>query len=436
MGTEQGETPSEEKPLKKFEVEGKELILPSYDGSGLANIPPTILSLLGVATERKTLHPEFYKGILNGGEPKKVILILIDSFGYNSWLRNSKDHPFFNLFDQKGRVSRLTSVFPATTSAAITSLNSGLTPQEHALFEMFMYLPERDRIIDTLRFRDFGDEEPDSLKSKGIHPEVLFRGETIYEKLDLSGIRSFTINPYAGSVFSELIHKGSEAISFKDNPDLAVKLRERAMEEEKSYIHVYLDSLDSTAHKYGPESEEYHRELSSISSLLEKVFLKQANNIAGETLIIVTADHGQIRVAPGETIFLDEYKWLTDSLQENREKMPVFPAGSLRDLFLHIKPEKLDEVNQLLSEGLKGRAKVFRVDEMVKMGVFGVGIPSQEFISRAGNLVVLPYQGSSIWYRNPGLEPHRSLGYRGHHGGLNEEEMFIPFAVAKLSDLQ
>lgn len=436
MYTEQAEIPSEKEPIGKFEVEGKELIRPSYDGSGLANIPPTILTLFGVATGRKTLYPEFYEGILKGDGPEKVILILIDSFGYNSWLRNSKDHVFFNVFNQRGRVSRLTSVFPATTSAAITSLNSGLTPQEHALFEMFMYLPERDRIIDTLRFRDFGDEERDSLQSKGVNPQVLFHGETIYQKLDQSGIRSFTISPYAGSVFSELIHKGSKAISFKDSPDLVVKLEERVREAEKSYTYIYLDGLDSIAHKYGPESEEYHRELSNISSSLEEAFLKQKNNMAGETLIIVTADHGQVRVTPGETIFLDEYRWLTDNLQENEKKMSIFPAGSLRDLFLHVKPEKLGEVNQLLSEELKGRAKVFRVDEMVEMGFFGVGVPSQEFISRAGNLVILPYQDSSIWYRYPGFEHHRSLEYRGHHGGLNEEEMTIPFAVAKLSDLR
>lgn len=72
----------------------------------------------------------------------------------------------------------------------------------------------------------------------------------------------------------------------------------------------------------------------------------------------------------------------------------------------------------------------------MEMGFFGVGIPSQEFISRVGNLVILPYQDSSIWYRYPGFKPHRSLDYRGHHGGLSEEEMLIPFAAAKLSDLR
>jgi hypothetical protein len=47
--------------------------------------------------------------------------------------------------------------------------------------------------------------------------------------------------------------------------------------------------------------------------------------------------------------------------------------------------------------------------------------------------LVLPKPGNHIWYEHFPKETFLQLGT---HGGLSEEEMIVPFGVAKISDLQ
>lgn len=66
-------------------------------------------------------------------------------------------------------------------------------------------------------------------------------------------------------------------------------------------------------------------------------------------------------------------------------------------------------------------------------GFLGLGRPSRKFTDRAGNLLLLPYGNGTIWYRD---RPDYELDLRGYHGGLSKEEMTVPLAVGRLSDLQ
>jgi hypothetical protein len=48
---------------------------------------------------------------------------------------------------------------------------------------------------------------------------------------------------------------------------------------------------------------------------------------------------------------------------------------------------------------------------------------STRFLARAGNLVILPYRGESVWWFEKDKYEQR---FRGHHGGLTKQEMEIP----------
>jgi hypothetical protein len=108
------------------------------------------------------------------------------------------------------------------------------------------------------------------------------------------------------------------------------------------------------------------------------------------------------------------------------------PTGSPRDVFLHVKKDKIEETHDFLSEELKEKSKILRTEEAIEMNLFGIGKPTKEFIDRIGNLLILPYNNNTVWYEH--LEG-RKFDSLGHHGGLNKEEMLIPFAVANLSEL-
>jgi hypothetical protein len=66
------------------------------------------------------------------------------------------------------------------------------------------------------------------------------------------------------------------------------------------------------------------------------------------------------------------------------------------------------------------------------MGLFGKGKPKKEFYERVGNLLILPYKNHTIWYEHI---KGKKFDLLGHHGGLSEDEMLVPFAIAKLSNL-
>jgi predicted AlkP superfamily pyrophosphatase or phosphodiesterase len=408
--------------------------LPFYEKYCFSNIPPTILKLFDIPTQRPILPEELYKD--KAENFNKIVFLLIDAFGYKQWLRYYKDYEFFDTFTKEGIVSPLTSVFPSTTAAALTTINTGLTPQEHALFEWILYFREIDMAIITLQFTPLNGKNKDLLLEMGIDPKILYKGNTIYQTLKKAGIKSFAFNNaiYANNAYSKLIQKGSVILPFINLSDLVVRLR-KSLETEKgkAYFFVYISDADAIQHKYGVYSEEHTTQLSEISYLLKKEFLeKLQKNVAEETLFIITADHGQINASPKETIYLNKYRRLIKTFQKGK-KAPIPPTGGPRDVFLHIKEDKLEKVEAFLSTKLKGKAKIIKTEEAIKVGLFGINKPKKEFYERAGNLMILPYKNYTMWYEHI---KGKKLENLGHHGGLTEEEMLVPFGVAKLSELR
>jgi predicted AlkP superfamily pyrophosphatase or phosphodiesterase len=417
--------------IQKQKGEG-EFVYPFYEKYCFSSIPSTVLKFFNIKSKRDPLPAELYKKIEN---PNKVVVFLIDGLGYNQWLKYSKEYWLFDVLNQKGLVSPITTVFPSTTAATLTTINSGLTPQEHALPEWVVYFKEINMIINTLPFTQLDKKGQDRLLEMGINPKILYSGSTIYQTLKKEGVESFAFinESYAYSCYSKLVHKGSTILPFINSSDLVVRLR-KALEKEKGpdYFYVYVGDLDSIEHKYGPHTEEYRAELSLLSFLLKKELLEKIDRkVAKEILFIITADHGQKNVSPKETVYLNKYKKLVNAFQRGKKK-PILPTGSPRDVFLHIKPDKLENIFNLLSHKLKEKAKVMKTQEAIEKGLFGLGKPKKEFIERAGNLLILPYKNNTIWYE---YSKGKKFDLLGHHGGLSKDEMLVPFGIAMLSDL-
>jgi hypothetical protein len=421
--------------IEKQKKEG-EFIYPFYEKYCFSNIPSTILSFFGIKSKRPVLPSELHKDKIEVENSNKIILFLLDGFGYEQWVKYYKNFDFLNLISQRGLVSPITSVFPSTTAATLTTMNTGLTPQEHSLLEWVLYLKEIDMIVETLSFTPLGKKGQDRLLEAGVNPKILYRGGTIYQALKKSGIKSFTFidQSYAYSAYSKLVHKGSITIPFVNSSDLMVRLR-KTLESERgpAYFYVYAGDFDYIEHRYGPHSEECYAELSVLSFLLKKELLgKIDKKVANETLFLMTTDHGQLNVSPGETLYLNKYKKLVNSFEKSRKKKPILPTGSPRDIFLHVEKDKLDEMRNFLSNKLKEMAKIVDTREAIEIGLFGRDKPRKEFYDRVGNLLILPYKNHTIWYKHIKGKKFKLLGC---HGGLSRDEMLVPFAIAKLSNL-
>ena len=411
-----------------------EFLYPYYEQNCISNIPGTILDLFDVRTERKlptriNSHTE--------GEANKVVLFVLDGFGYNQFFRHYKEHQFLSNIAENGEVFPLTSIFPSQTTNALTTLSTGLTPQEHGLFEYYIYLKEVDSIVNTLRFEPLGSKHRNELVEKGINPATMFKGTTIQRTLSQSGVKTFThiFTSYAYSPCAQLLFDGSTIVPSLKSSDLIVKLRKNLEKESgPAYYFVHISNLDTISHEYGPSSYEYNAELSSISYLLQKELVEKIDQkIAKETLVMVTSDHGGVNIVPEETTYLNWFPEIVNNLQYGTGGNQIMPTGSARDVFLHVREEKLTETKNLLAEKIGSKAMVVETKDAIKDGLFGLGDVGKEFFERVGNLLILPYRNETVWFEH---YKNRRVTLHGHHGGLNEEEMLVPLAITQLDKLK
>ena len=140
------------------------------------------------------------------------------------------------------------------------------------------------------------------------------------------------------------------------------------------------------------------------------------------TLVLLTADHGMSPVDPARTVYVNElWPGLAERLETGADGKPLAPAGSCRDLFLHVREGHVDEVCAGLGERLDGVADVVPVDELVAEGIFAE--PSRRLRERLANVVVLPRYGEAVYWHEPGRFVQQ---LHGQHGGLSPQEMEIP----------
>ena len=287
-----------------------------------------------------------------------------------------------------------------------------------------------------MRFERVGSKTGRNLINEGHEPSsLLLKGKTIHGTLSENGISAFTYMNISNAfnACSKIISQGSTIVPALKTSDLIVGLRKNleANKGKKAYFFVHLDTLDTIAHEYGPNSYQYYAELSSITYLLNKELVHKLDcETAKETLLLLTADHGGIKTNLEGTVYLPKEAL---HLQTGKDLKPILPTGSPREIFLHIKEKKLAETKQWLLKKIGDKAQVIETQQAAENGLFGIGCISEGFFERTGNLLVLPFGNETIWFDSP---DGRKISFLGQHGGLNKQEMLVPFAVANLRNLR
>ncbi len=385
-------------------------VKPRYDSGGFASLPGRILDSL------------------TSGHYANVVLFLIDGFGWR-FFEKFQDAPFLKTVcrSQEAAVEKLTAQFPSTTSAHLTTLHTGQPVGEHGLLEWNVYEPALDAVIAPVLFSFAGTTERDTLKAVGFDPRRLYPFEPIYPALTQRGVAAtlFQSRDYTPSTYSEALYQGATARGFKTPAEALTNLAEALTRSSSpAYFVFYYDRIDSLSHDYGPAAPQTEAEILHFLLALENVFLPRLRP-AGRTLFLLTADHGQTEVDPQTTLYLNtdpRFAGVEKFLRPDRAGRPIVPIGACRDFFLPIRPGLLDEARRFLATRLEGRAEVRLVEEMIAEGWFGPRV-SERFRARAGDLVILPRRGESVWW----YEKDRFVQkYYGHHGGWTPEEMEIP----------
>jgi len=373
-------------------------------------LPATVERLLTGARNGPVLDEPFLRERF-----ERVAFVYFDAFGW-TFLERHADHPVVERARADGLLTQLTTQFPSTTTAQVTTVHSGLPVAEHGLYEWHVYEPTLDRLITPLLFSFAGDGIRGTLLGQ-IDPDALFPTDSVYARLADAGVRSTVVLPasIAGSAPNVGLLRMADAVPF-ETAQGALAAASRALDEDTAYAHVYLDALDSLMHGVGIDDPAVGFVTRSVLDDLHRATFPPG------TLVLLTADHGMSPVDPDRTVYVNElWPGLAERLETGADGKPLAPAGSCRDLFLHVREEHVDEVCAALSERLDGVADVVAVDELVAEGIFTE--PSPRLRERLANVVVLPRYGEAVYWHEPGRFAQQ---LHGQHGGLSPQEMEIP----------
>lgn len=382
------------------------LVPPDYAGGSIVNLAASLLQAFGIQAPNPPCRPELLAPEILAEAPG-VVLLVCDALGQSQFervLASGRTPNLERLVAQApGGVRTLTSVFPTTTTCALPSLCTALTPAQHGMLGMRQWLEEIGALGDMLRFRTVAE------KSVPIEVELIRSGPTLYEQLSACGIPTVAISAksHEGTGFTDLLHQGAQYLGYEGQSEIPYLLQTSLERHRRQHCfhYVYWHLVDTLSHRYGPLSEPCTLEMEFVDLMLGKIMDSCAR--AGHTLLL-TADHGQIQLDPARALVLD---------QGLARLLRYEPAGGRRACYLAaLDPAALRAHPILQNENLL----VIPTDEVVARGWFGGDCG--RYRSRLGDFILLPRDGCQLIYDyGQGIKPNQ-----GGHAGPSAEEMLVP----------
>ena len=393
---------------------------PLYGSYCFDGLPGTVERVFGVEPRRSL--PDSTLPSIDG--VRRVVFAYLDALPV--WLcERVADEPALRRLSQ-GVVSTLTSMFPSTTTGHVPAAHTGLRSAESGLYEWFQYEPTCDEIVAPLPYQRA--VAIDGVRHADFDPGILVpeHASTIYHRLAAAGVASSVHHRRAfESVPLNAYVTADATVWGHDEPLEAAANVERALARAtgRHYAFVYVETIDTAGHRFGPGSAAYEAEARRVLGAFECGLLAPlAAQGRGDTLVLVSTDHGMAATPPDETTFVNRaWPELERLIRRDRRGNPLV-AGSGRDVFLHLPPEAVEAAVAGLRGVLDPDCLVLTISEAIERGLFG-DVIGERFRSRVGDVVILPGAGRAVWWDEP---PGYSYAMLGQHGGLSAEEMEIP----------
>ena len=121
-------------------------IVPDYAGASVRGIVPALLGPGDWAAALPDWFPDSVR------EARQVVLLVLDGLGWDQLRERTAIAPTMAAMES----SRITTVAPTTTSTALSSIATGLTPGEHGLVGYRMVLG--GEVLNVLRWASGGVE--------------------------------------------------------------------------------------------------------------------------------------------------------------------------------------------------------------------------------------------------------------------------------------
>ncbi len=363
---------------------------PDYDES-ILSVASSVLNYFGAKDcAHKTLKE--FDALLDKNY-ENIIVMLFDGLGADA----INNHLTENDFLRKHFVKPISSVFPPTTVAATTTIESGYSPFEHAWLGWDLYFKELNENVSvfTNKLQKNGEQAAPYHVAGKYAPH-----DNIFNRIEKSDKHS---KAYYVSRFSK----------FKINclDDIGKTVIKLSKKSGRKYIYTYWHQPDETMHIYGVNSQEAKNKIKEINAFAEELCRKLKNS-----LVVVTADHGLI---DSDAVFLEDYPKLWNML-----KLP--PSIEPRALSFFVKDGMLEDFKAEFEKNFKDKFILLTKKEVYNKQLFGSGIPNNKTDDFIGDYIAVAVSDLTIFnYKE-------EKPFIGVHAGLDEREMLVPFIAVEI----
>lgn len=385
-------------------MEYKNIVLPDYNHCILGTIT-SILKYYNVETKHKSSKK--IDEILEFKKYKNIIFLVLDGLGEHILNNISKDG-----FLKNNQIDCVTSVYPSTTTAALTTYYSGKSPYETGWIAWSQYFKEYGRAIDMLSHKESYMREPLKNPNLDVFKDVVHY-ESIYERIEEASpnVKAYEIQPdYAE-------RRAKRSIRANNIDELIMNIEDLCQKQDNNFIFAYSDNPDGLLHKYGTDSEE----VKTFVKEAEEKIQKMCNNFDDDTILIISADHGHKNIEKSYTLL--DYPEIQECL--------IMPASlESRVLTFWVKEDMKEIFVKRFNKIFEKEFWLMTKEEFLdKYHFLGYGDKHYKIDDFIGNFVALSVAGSMIRLETFLIEGKPIK--KSTHCGLSKEEMEVPVIIYK-----
>ncbi|MCL2063464.1 MAG: alkaline phosphatase family protein [Candidatus Cloacimonetes bacterium] len=386
------------------------MIYPDYKKGSLVNLISSILSYYDMNTAYSPLEN------FSICDHKKLVFIVVDGLGMSFLETHGRDSLIFKNLERE-----ITSVFPTTTSSALTALLSGLAPLQHGLTGWFMYFRELATAGISLPFKARFTEKV--FADEGVDIQDIYNFETFFQKwerldnqqkFNKKGLFAITPQTTINSAFSRFCYGTTPKKGYNNIEESFTLIKKKIFDApEHEMIVAYLPQFDDLAHIFGINSHECIDFLKKLDALFDDLF-KYAQDT--ETLFIVTADHGLIDTTKDTVLHISDYPDIQDCM--------ILPlCGEPRTPFCYVRPAKLKYFIKAVEEQLGEYCDRFTMNDILERSLLGIGEINPKIYDRLGDEILI-MKDNYVMIDNVYEEKYKEM--IGFHGGMSRAEMMVP----------
>jgi len=374
--------------------------MPNYEHC-ILNIITSILKYYNVNTPYSTLKTLEEK--LNK-KYKNVVLIILDGMGSHILEKISPNGYF-----KENQIDCVTSVYPSTTTAALTTYYSGRPPYETGWIAWSQYFKEYGRAIDMFSHNEsYLNQKPDYSRLNVF--ENIMNFETIFERIEKASpnVKTYEITP----LYSE--RRSKRTLTADNLQELVEHVNLLCKTSDEKFILAYSDNPDGLLHKFGTSSIEVTEFIKDAEEQISKLY----NKLPEDSILIISADHGHKDI---------EKVYILLDYPDIQECLIMPPYLESRALSFWVKENMKKTFEERFNKVFENEFLLLTKEEFMDKHFLGYGEKHPKIDDFIGNYVALSTSTSIIrlqTFLTEGKPVKKST-----HCGLSKEEMEVPVIV-------